>query len=431
MQLFVKSAEIKLMDTLAGIRGEAPGWHAVHFHLSDLLEEYKSEYQVKIAINLIHDLLKHAKGFVFLLADQSIIVMCYGLEKSVEDKLVFQLRYLYMDDPLAYTDSGQENPDFCRVYHLGREWQDFFDLCARHMEAFDRKHPSSEWMQDKTAMRSQPSEPKLPVIERPSRAMPAIERPLRKTDSKLSASTLARIEDDLIRADLQKVLRRQPVCAVLPNMTVRRVFDEMYIHITHLRQLLHSEVDFLSNRWLFKYLTRSLDERMIALIRREPTRYLNSPISLNLNVETLLSGAFTEFDSMIAPQTRVSIVIEVPVVDVFADMGAFMLARAEVQKLGYRVCLDGLTTASFTSINRERLGLDLLKVQWNADVLGDLQSAKNSALIKAVQDTGSNRIILCRCDNRDAVEYGHALGISLFQGRYIDSMLNPTSKTEN
>ena len=183
----------------------------------------------------------------------------------------------------------------------------------------------------------------------------------------LSASKLAAIERDIARADLASVLRRQPVCAVLPNMRVKHVFDELYIHIAHLRQTLKAEVDFLSNRWLFKYLTHILDDRMMDIIRRHPARYLGTPISLNLNVETLLSAHFAKFDAAILPAARVSIVIEVPVVDVFADMTAFLLARSEVQKLGYRVCLDGLTTASFTSINREKLGADLVKVQWNAD----------------------------------------------------------------
>ena len=214
-------------------------------------------------------------------------------------------------------------------------------------------------------------------------------------------------------------------------MTVRRVFDEMYININHLRQMLRSEVDFLSNRWLFKYITRILDERMIELIRHNPKRYLDTPISVNLNVETILSSWFTEFDAVIKPQERVSIIIEVPVIDVFADMNAFMLARAKAQKLGYRICIDGLTVPSFISINREKLGADLIKVQWNADVQADLQTEENRELAVAVQAAGNNRVILCRCDNRSAIEYGHGLGISLFQGRYLDTLLNPTAKVVN
>ena len=148
-------------------------------------------------------------------------------------------------------------------------------------------------------------------------------------------------------------------------------------------------------------------------------------------METLLSSRFAEFDASISPANKVAIVLEIPIIDIFADMAAYTLARNEVQKLGYRVCLDGVTTSSFTSINREKLGLDLVKMQWNADMDADLESEESKALIDAVQATGTNRLILCRCDNKSAVEYGQALGISLYQGRYLDSLLNPTSKIEN
>ncbi len=409
LQLVTRSAEVKLMETLHDMR-DAPRWKAVHFHLGRLLEQYQSEYQVKIATNLIHDLLKDHDGGIFLLVDHGIIVLCSGMEKNLQSKLIFQLRYLYMDDPLAYTDDGQENLEFCDSYDLANQWQEFSDLVAKKMARSVRKIQTVER-----------PEPK-PVIEPPA---PAVK------NTHLSAVNLAAIEKDLGKTDLSKALRRQPVCAAQPGAKVRRVFDEIYIHIAHLRQTMKAEIDFFSNRWLFKYLTQLLDQRMIELIRQNPSHFLSSPISLNLNVETLLSSWFSDFDAAISPSSKVSVVIEVPVVDAFADLSAFMLARDEVQKLGYRLCLDGLTTQSFTQIDRGKLGADLVKVQWNADMQSDLHTSQNQRLADAIQMAGTNRVILCRCDNRQAVEYGQALGIPLFQGRYIDTLVNPTALIEN
>jgi hypothetical protein len=413
MQLTMKNAEVKLMESLSTIHVPS-GWRACHFHLNKLLEQYQSEYQSKIAVNLIHDLLVEYEGGIFLFADQSIVVLCSQLDKLVQNKLIFQLRYLYMDDPLAYTDDGQENPEFCTVYDLGRDWQEFFEWASRRMALSVRKNPASERPAVKAHVEGSP--------QKPADGLPA----------GLSVSVLANIERDLQHADLSRVIRKQPVCAVLPgNGGVRRVFDELYIHIAHLRQMLRVDVDFFSNRWLFKYLTQILDRRMIALIKSHPGRFLEHPISLNLNVETLLSPAFADFDAGLKDSTKISMVIEVPAVDIFADTNAFMLARGEAQKLGYRVCLDGLTTESFLHIDREKLGLNLIKVQWNADPKVELGSEQNRALAAAITRCGTNRIILCRCDNRAAVEYGQALGISLFQGRYIDSLLDPEAKVQN
>lgn len=415
MIIVQKSAEIKLMELLGVIQDPA-GWQAVHFHLNDLLEQYKSEYQFKIAINLIHDLLKGYEGGIYQMVDNSIIVVCAELDKNVLNKLIFQLRYLYMDDPLSYSEDGGENKYFCTVYDLRVTWQDFMDMCGTRMALLVRKNSAPE-RHDRDV---------IPAVENGASAK---NNAAAKND--FNVLRMVSIERDLERSDIQKVLRRQPVCVVSPAMSVRRVFDEMYINIAHLRQLLKMDVDLLSNRWLFKYMTQLLDMRMLDLIRHNMSRYVDSPVSLNLNVETLISSRFAEFDAIIKPSAKVSIVIEVPVMDVFADIHAFHIARRDVQSRGYRVCLDGLSTESFLMVDREKLGVDLVKVQWNADIESDLDSKENKEIVKAVSSFGSNRVILCRCDNKEAVQYGQALGISLFQGRYIDSILTPNAKLEN
>ena len=416
MIIVQKSAEIKLMELLGVIRDPA-GWQAVHFHLSDLLEQYKSEYQFKIAINLIHDLLKGYEGGIYQMVDNSIIVVCNELDKNILGKLIFQLRYLYMDDPLSYAEDGGENKDFCTVYDLRVQWQDFMDMCGRRMALLVRKNSAPERSERDVAYVAE----SVNISNRSSAVA--------KND--FNVLRMVSIERDLERSDIQRVMRRQPVCVVLPDMSMRRVFDEMYIHIVHLRQFLKMDVDLFSNRWLFKYLTQLLDMRMLELLRQNIVRYVESPLSLNLNVETIISGRFTEFDAVVKPSAKVSIVIEIPVMDVFADIHAFHLARRDVQRLGYRVCLDGLSMESFLMVDREKLGVDLVKIQWNADIESDLNTKENKEIVKAVSEFGSNRVILCRCDNKEAVQYGQALGISLFQGRYIDSVLTPNSKVEN
>jgi hypothetical protein len=209
------------------------------------------------------------------------------------------------------------------------------------------------------------------------------------------------------------------------------VFDEFYIHIASLRQMLRMEADLLGNRWLFRYLTQLLDGRMLDMLVSAPARYFETPASLNFNVETILSRRFREFDSIIKPMVKVSIVIEVQIGDVFADIAGFMTARNLLQKLGYRVCVDGLNTLSILHVDREKLGFDLAKLQWNADLEGDIGAEENQAVLKAIKSFGPNRVILNRCDTRQAVSYGQALGINLFQGRFLDRITNPGQKVEN
>lgn len=405
-----RDAEAKLVEMAEIVRSECNSWRSLHFRFSRLLEHYKSDYQIKIAVNLISDLLKSFQGTVFVCADCDIFVIAKGCTKSLLEKVVFQTRYLFMDDPLAYGQDGQENNQFSQLYDLSVDWKDFMEACKKKLG----------------------SSAKQEVVESIAAAEThTIHQMAGKRIKPMTPARLASIEKDLRPADLSRVIRKQPICAATSGKKIRRVFDEMYINISHLRQLLMADVDFTSDRWLFKYLTQVLDEKVLELLLRHPARYFDMPVSLNLNVATLLSERFTEFDAAIKPSIKVSIVLELQVADVFADMEAFLIAKDSAQKMGYRVCLDGLTSVSFTQIDREKLGFDLAKLQWNADTETELDTPENKAVAEAVKRCGANRIILCRCDTKQALDYGHAMGISLFQGRFLDKVINPNAKVEN
>ncbi len=407
MFIATKDAEIKLTELSESIEHECNQWRALVFHFSQLQEHYRSHYQIKIAVNLIMDLLRENQGGIFVTENFDLIVVAKNVTKTQIDKVIFQLRYLFADDPLAYGVEGEENISFCEIYDLSKQYPDFSVLTKAFMNRKIRMNQK--------------------------------ERETRTTDDTPSSSTqtgftphmLANIERQLEKADLSKLLRRQPICAAVPDMTVRQVYDEFYINIQHLRKMLGTEANLLGNRCLFKYLTQVLDLRMLDMIKRATGRYLEKPISLNLNVDTLLSDNFAEFNDAIQPSNKVSIVIEIQLEDVFGDMAAFFTARDLAQKMGYRLCLDGLTPLTFTQVDRAKLGFDLMKLLWNADMKSDLSSPSNKELADEVKRCGANRVILCRCDNRQAVDYGQALGISLFQGRFLDQLIDPTAKVEN
>jgi hypothetical protein len=419
MRIVDKEPEAHLIELLNLVQENRNGWQAVAFHFSRLLEHYRSEYQVKIATNLMNDLLGDRDGAIYLCEDANIYVMVRNLPKPVMDKMVFQLRYLFMDDPLAYHNDGEENGEFCQLYEIEREWDAFMDLCKRRLVLRVRKNHSEQRMPAPAAKAALAQAGIAPI------PFPRVEMRY------FTASSLAALEGTLKDTDITNSVRRQPIVAILQDGQVRTVFDEIYMNINALRQSLHTEIDLLSNRWLFKYLTQRLDERMLDAIQKNPMRYLTNPISLNLNVPTLLSSHFTEFDASIKPSTKVSLVIELQVADVFSDMSAFLLAKDTVQKLGYRVCLDGVTDLSFPQIDRQRLGFDLIKLQWNGDELPDIDSEKNRQLAEAIRRCGTNRVILTRCDNDHAVQYGRAMGLTMFQGRHLDAMVHPAKETKN
>src|SRR3546814_5875753 len=95
---------------------------------------------------------------------------------------------------------------------------------------------------------------------------------------------------------------------------------------------------------------------MLSMLVRNDDSSIASSFSINLNVGTILSPPFLNFDSSLKAIARGTVVIELQKIDIFGDMGAYMFARDFMRERGYRICLDGLNHLTLQFIDRERLG---------------------------------------------------------------------------
>ena len=82
-----------------------------------------------------------------------------------------------------------------------------------------------------------------------------------------------------------------------------------------------------------------------------------------------------------------------------------------------------MTHLTIQFIDRERLGLDLVKLLWTPDMGDEAQGDRAECSKEHIDRCGRARIILCRCDSDEAVRFGQSLGITMFQGRHIDKLL--------
>jgi hypothetical protein len=205
------------------------------------------------------------------------------------------------------------------------------------------------------------------------------------------------------------------------------LFYELFFSIGELQETLLPNVDLGSSPWLFQELTETLDYRVLSLLNRHDDRSLQGDVSINLNVQTLLSQDFLTFDDGVKTNQRGTIVIELQKVDIFADLNAFLFARDFARERGYRICIDGVTVDSLPFIERGRLGIDLLKLAWDASLVeGKLPDG--SLLADYVKKCGPSRTILCRCDAAGAIQVGQSVGITLYQGRHVEQMLAAESR---
>lgn len=249
-----------------------------------------------------------------------------------------------------------------------------------------------------------------------------IEEPPKKELKELTPEGLDKAINALSRADFSNMIRRQAVCALVDDAAPQELYEEVFVSIADLGEAILPNVSLTATPWLFQYLTETLDKRVLATTSRHEDGSFTRDFSLNLNVSTILSDAFEEFNYNLISTLRSSIVLEMQPVDILSDLPSYLKARDYVQGLGFKVCLDGVTATTLPFMDRERLGADFLKLVYSPQLIDRLQ---NDPAFKACFDkVGANRLIICRVDDEEAVRVLKEAGATLFQGRYIQNLLN-------
>ena len=242
----------------------------------------------------------------------------------------------------------------------------------------------------------------------------------------LTPDILNKIQGNLQRVDFSSLIRRQAVCAVIGKSAPQMIFEEVYVSIPDLRDILTPDINLTSNPWLFMNLTETLDKRVLAHVSKHDDGSLVSNFSLNLNVSTILSDEFLAFDESISPSQRSTIILELQLVDIFNDVKAFLLAKAFAQYRGYKICIDGITVDKLQYINRSNLNSDFIKIIWHPSFEEVIN--KDTHFKDYVNRAERAKMILCRVDDVKAIEIGNSLGINMYQGRYVQRELNKYRK---
>jgi hypothetical protein len=385
------STQATAAELLALVHGLAPaagGWQAARLHGAVGWRIAPDEADGGLAACELAAALRRHGGRHCRLADGGLLLLWPEAAGSEFARLIERLRLLGSDDPPAAPARACERP-FCHRFDLPAARAALLRLLQA--EAGGAASPAA-------ASRTAPLDP----------------------------GRLAVLESDLASLDLAELLRWQAVCAGLPNSAPQRVASELHVAIGELAARLAPGVDLLADRWLFQRLAATLDRRVLALLAGGAGDVLPGQISLNLRVATLLAPELQAFDRRWRQPRGATVVIELQLVDVFAEFGAYLFAREVLRPRGYLFALDGVHHLHLPLLERRQLGADLVKLRWSPELLD--QPGGRAELAAAIRRAGVERIVLCRCDGAAAIEWGHRLGIRLFQGRHVDACLEAAAR---
>ncbi len=393
------SQERLLLDYVQRLEKHRDGRGMVQVHLSALRPFNRRDQHMRAATNIFESIIKAMAGQLFTLKSGDMFFFFKNEVRGDVETAVQQVRYMFSDDPLV-ADEAETRTVFATWLDAVHEFEEIQRVIQFLADAEDRRLEEAKSRMDaRAALRAK-----------------------QKMGEPMTPEVLSRIEDALMRADLSNLVRRQFACSIDENMVPEQQFSELFISIQDLRETLMPGVNLLANRWLFNHLTETLDRRMLSMLSKTDRIGLSGNISFNINLRTLVSQEFLQFDDNVAASRRGAMIIELQKEDIFSDLGSYLFAREFVQSKGYRVSLDGLTFETMQIIDHRRLGADMIKLIWNSEMIDGGENVV-AQVRKLTDDLGGERVVLCRCDNREAIDFGTAAGIGLYQGRYVENLI--------
>ena len=393
----IVSYEEVLLDFITRLDRHRAGRLACELHLNLLRPYHQQAHHLRIVRKTLEPLVRRFDAGIYEMHNRNVIVVTKGAAAPDVEPLIQQVRALFSEDPLfaGSADDGQ----FCTWYNLEADYNVFLSRARLLNEA----------------RKSEPDAPQRAVQEALTRFV--------GNGTEIRPTHLEQIERAIEHADLANILRRQEVCALIPGLRPEPMFHELYFSMYYLAQTLLPGHNVTSDDFLFRHLTRVLDRRMLTLLMQRDLFHLLKKAAINLNVRTVLSAEFMEFDKVTNIKDRGSLATELPALDVMNDPNEYLFARDFLKERGYKIVLDLVKHLNLPLIDRDWLGFDFVKITWTPSLFDDAASQRGEALKAAVGRIGRERVVLCRVDSEDGVKAGEALGITLYQGRLIDSLM--------
>jgi len=397
--------EAVLLEKLSRIEENPSGYFAVHVHLSLLRPSNRQRHFINIAVRVFDNLVNNADAILYLMMNQDLVLICREVLVEDIDPYINKVRAMFSEDPL--TSSEDEFEDRLSTWYDLASKEDFAAFLSAATELSVKAQVMIEEMQ-----RSREKEDTA------------------NSGDPLSARNLAAINQKLQATRIADLIRQQTCIRIAPGKAGAFVFREHFIAMTELRERVSPGINLFSSAWLFQYLTETLDKRVLSVIGRKNFDEMKDPISLNLNIGTVLSRDFNNFNRIVGDNAH-KVVIELQIIDIFADMNTYGYARDMLQDRGYKVLVDGVSPLALQFFDPANLRPDYIKVAWGKEFEDDTSDGSRVKMFReTVEHAGKDSIILYRVDSEKAVKWGLALGISRFQGYFIDKLVQAMMRSK-
>ncbi len=371
-------AEKNLLETLDRIARNQAAYSVLYVSLSKLKPKNRHPSFIKIIAKLFDDLVGAAEGMMFILNSGDFAILGKNITSAIVADAVDKLRQGLASDPILF---GSNISEFARLYHFPEDFTTLYEYIEHQIS----NAPPPDF-----------SNLKYPV----------------------EAAQMEGVLAHLDAINVADIVKHQSIIRLKNANHFELMFQEFFVAVKDLSARYDKDVDLTANKWLFLYLTQTLDKKTIASFQVAELKHWPHRVSLNLH----LSSVFTpEFDNLAdnGLPSQPQIIAEVQMMDIFNQLDSYFEAKEKLHAHGHQILIDGLIPETLSLIDLNHLAPDLIKLFWNPMMEFDTD---NQELRKTIEHFGSERVILAKCTDEKALRWGISYGIRAFQGPYMDNL---------
>jgi len=240
-------------------------------------------------------------------------------------------------------------------------------------------------------------------------------RPLQQEDIKMVLDVNRKVG----HAQFKKIFVQDQIMAdIKPGHAPKELMREYFIRMDALKKHVFPNVELRGMGNLFNQLTITLDRVLIgAFDEINPGR---NSCSISVNVESVFTKAFEDFIGAKSAAPLANIVFEFRQENILQQFDEFELAANLITSKGGIVAVDAIFPETLGLVNLHRLHATFAKIFWRPGAVEILPSHRDE--IKRMQDQGMI-FVIARLDDEIGIKVGQDLGITVFQGFYIDKLM--------
>lgn len=384
----MQSAHKKLEDALSKSLASPKNSVAAVFKLSKLKIRRDNREHIGIAANILKDSMKSSAGDIYVFNDGDIIVVNQsGNLKEIQES-VYQIKYLFSDDPIVSNDNTDNA--LCKVYDSLHEWDNFIKICEQKV---------AEAANDNLFLKSKyRNEPLLKIISN-------------------------QIEECLYDLNWDKLIKSYSISTNPRFSNFSKIIDHICYDKNHLKILMSQSADMMENPYLLSFIEEYIQLRIMIKVLHLISQQADKVFLWELSLNTINSEEFNLFDQALTYNQKRNLIINIHIGEIFSDLVSYYETAERLSELGYRICIYGLDNISFLQIDRNLLQSDLLMLKWEGSVKKQSYDDLHNELKNKIKISGSSRIILSQCIGSKSLDIGTSLGINLYEGEYIERFL--------